>query len=933
MKKIFTLTLILIFATMQAQETTGSIAGKLTDKEMNGEPLPFANVIIKNTSKGTTSDYDGLYLLDNIEPGTYTVSFSFVGYETLEVPNVVVEAGKVTEVNTELGSSAASLDEVVITTVSRRDSEVALLIEQKNSIEIKESIGAVELAKLGVSDAATATTKISGVTSSEASGDIFVRGLGDRYLYTTMNGLPIPSDDVERKNIDLGLFPTRVIQNISISKAYSVENSADQASGNIDITSRELRGKDELDLGFQFGVNTNAAGQFGDFKVSPNQDDVYFGVYDQLIPTEYALNNQSWNPQTAVLPLNRKYQATAGKEFGDFRALLTASNATSFEYNKGVFRNYRTNVLEDQFTDVEQFKKTDNNTALLDLGYSINDNHRLKATSLFINKVTDEVYEAGRNGEGFVFEETNEAENLNQFVRDMNTKQTRLWVNQLHGDHNFLDGKNELEWSIGYNIVNADEPNRIRNEVNIGDDNFVQLARTGGFQQRKSRQEIDDKEYNALLIDQINFIKNEDDAEEGGKNVYLQLGGNYRNKERNFFSQFFGAEEVTYNTVHPTSIDDLSSVFTTQNFNSKRLQFNKLTPDRYNGILESYGGFANFNFGNEQWNVNVGARYQQDNLDVAFAVNNYPANLPNYASQSYNNVYPSINVKFSPNEDSNFRLAASKTITLPEFKEVAPFEYVSQTGQITRGNPNLTASNNYNLDLKYEMFPSSGELISLTGFYKKILDPINKVQARGASGVFSYFNASDEANIYGLELETKVDAVETDAYNLNIAGNITRMWHSQDLKDVYDANGNFIRTFRYNGNSKIGLQGASDWIFNASANFATESDNPFRATLVGAYSSDKIYALGSPDTQNLDLIDVQYNDEIIEKGFVTLDLIMTKEFNENWTLQFKGQNLLNPEIERYQAIKPLSGTMPEQDQTVRSYTRGAVLTLGVSYDF
>ncbi|MAM18070.1 MAG: TonB-dependent receptor [Gramella sp.] len=933
MKKIFTLTLILIFATMQAQETTGSIAGKLTDKEMNGEPLPFANVIIKNTSKGTTSDYDGLYLLDNIEPGTYTVSFSFVGYETLEVPNVVVEAGKVTEVNTELGSSAASLDEVVITTVSRRDSEVALLIEQKNSIEIKESIGAVELAKLGVSDAATATTKISGVTSSEASGDIFVRGLGDRYLYTTMNGLPIPSDDVERKNIDLGLFPTRVIQNISISKAYSVENSADQASGNIDITSRELRGKDELDLGFQFGVNTNAAGQFGDFKVSPNQDDVYFGVYDQLIPTEYALNNQSWNPQTAVLPLNRKYQATAGKEFGDFRALLTASNATSFEYNKGVFRNYRTNVLEDQFTDVEQFKKTDNNTALLDLGYSINDNHRLKATSLFINKVTDEVYEAGRNGEGFVFEETNEAENLNQFVRDMNTKQTRLWVNQLHGDHNFLDGKNELEWSIGYNIVNADEPNRIRNEVNIGDDNFVQLARTGGFQQRKSRQEIDDKEYNALLIDQINFIKNEDDAEEGGKNVYLQLGGNYRNKERNFFSQFFGAEEVIYNTVHPTSIDDLSSVFTTQNFNSKRLQFNKLTPDRYNGILESYGGFANFNFGNEQWNVNVGARYQQDNLDVAFAVNNYPANLPNYASQSYNNVYPSINVKFSPNEDSNFRLAASKTITLPEFKEVAPFEYVSQTGQITRGNPNLTASNNYNLDLKYEMFPSSGELISLTGFYKKILDPINKVQARGASGVFSYFNASDEANIYGLELETKVDAVETDAYNLNIAGNITRMWHSQDLKDVYDANGNFIRTFRYNGNSKIGLQGASDWIFNASANFATESDNPFRATLVGAYSSDKIYALGSPDTQNLDLIDVQYNDEIIEKGFVTLDLIMTKEFNENWTIQFKGQNLLNPEIERYQAIKPLSGTMPEQDQTVRSYTRGAVLTLGVSYDF
>ena len=180
MKKFFLLTLLLLVGVVQAQETTtGAIGGKLTDKEMGGEPLPFANVLLKDSSKGTTSDYDGIYLLDKLQPGTYTVVFSFVGYETLEIPDVVVEAGKVTEINTELGSSAASLDEVVITTVSRRDSEVDLLVEQKNSVEIKESIGAVELAKLGVSDAATATTKISGVTTSEASGDLFVRGLGD----------------------------------------------------------------------------------------------------------------------------------------------------------------------------------------------------------------------------------------------------------------------------------------------------------------------------------------------------------------------------------------------------------------------------------------------------------------------------------------------------------------------------------------------------------------------------------------------------------------------------------------------------------------------------------------------------------------------------------------------------------------------------------
>ncbi|HER40750.1 MAG TPA: carboxypeptidase-like regulatory domain-containing protein, partial [Salinimicrobium catena] len=118
MTRLFTLAfLFLMTITLQAQnQTTGSIAGKLTDKEMNGEPLPFANILIKETTKGATTDMDGLYSLNGLEPGKYTLVFSFVGYKTIEVPNVAVVAGKVTEVNTELGSSAASLDEVVITT-------------------------------------------------------------------------------------------------------------------------------------------------------------------------------------------------------------------------------------------------------------------------------------------------------------------------------------------------------------------------------------------------------------------------------------------------------------------------------------------------------------------------------------------------------------------------------------------------------------------------------------------------------------------------------------------------------------------------------------------------------------------------------------------------------------------------------------------------
>ncbi|TDN95248.1 TonB-dependent receptor [Salegentibacter sp. 24] len=924
------LTLLFLSMVMQSQEeTTGTIAGKLSDNEVEGQPLPFANVIIKEINKGTTTDFDGLYSLKNIEPGTYTVEFSFVGYETLQVPNVEVVAGKVTEVNTGIGASAASLDEVIISTVSRQDSEVALLLEQKSAIQIKESIGAQELAKIGVSNAGTATTKIAGVTSSEASGDIFVRGLGDRYLYTTLNGLPIPSDDVDRKNIDLSLFSTRVIKSVGITKTYSPSYSADQASGNINIESRELVGSEELDLGIKVGVNTNAAGQFGNFKVSPNQENVYVGFHQQNIPIEYTLYNQSWDPQTAEFPINRRYALTAGKKFGDkLKMLLTASHSNEFEYRAGIFTEYRNNNRYDYFTDVESYTKTDNTTGLLDILYEFNDNHELKATSLFINKLTDEVYESGRNGEGVVFEETNPAEGLNQFVRDQNITQTRIWINQLHGTHNFFSN-NELNWGVGYNLVNADEPNRIRNEVNFDGEEFIQLGRTGGYQQRKSSQKIEDHEINAYIEDRITFSNT---IEEDSKMVFVDFGGSFRNKQRDFVSRFFGVIERPTNTFNPNSLDNLSTIFTIDNFRSENLEINELTPDFYQGELQSYGGFVNFNYGQDNWNVNLGARFQEDEINVDFRVNNYPANRPQFSNKSYSNIYPALNVKYSPGDNSNIRFSASRTITLPEFKEIAPFEYVSQTGQVTRGNPDLEASNNLNFDLKYEFFPTSGQLVSLTGFYKNIKDPINKVQDRGSAGVFSYFNAGEEANIYGLELETRLNVIDNESpegLDLELAFNATRMWHKQGLKDVYE-DGTFIRTFRYNNKSEIGLQGASDWIFNSSLNFSTESEDPFRASLVGNYASDKIYALGAPEAQTQE--NVFYNDEIIEKGFVTLDLVVSKSFGDHWDLQFQGENLLNPEIERVQDIRP-SSTGIETTQTVRSYTRGAIFSLGVNYSF
>ena len=941
MRKFLTCFFVCSAALIQAQET-GSIVGTLTDKEVNNEPLPFANVLIKGTTKGATSDFDGLYEIANLEPGTYTVLYSYLGYETIEVPNINVESGKVSTINVSMSASqGVSLDEVIVMTSARKDSEAALLLDQKKAIEIKESIGAQELAKIGVSDVATATTKISGVSSSKGSGDIFVRGLGDRYLSTTLNNLPIPSDDVEKKNIDLGLFPTRLIQNVSVSKTYSSKSSADQSSGTINITSRELRGSEELAIGVSGGVNTNVTknGVWDNFKVSPNSKNTSFGFYSQNFSTQQLITKQGWNTKKQNAPLNHSFSLTAGKKFKEkISTFITASHSESYGYQQGVFKQFGDNSIKDSILDATIFEKTILNTGLLDIVYRINDKHKLKSSTFFVNKLKEEVFEGGRDGKTLRNDETSIADGLSQFIRDQNTKQTRLLTTQLIGTHHLSD-KNKLEWAGSYNLLNADEPNRIRNELNISPDgSFVQFGRVGGFQQRKSNQKIEDLEYNGYIKNLTHLINKEN------KSFKIELGLFYRNKTRDFSSEFVGAEETSLNAVNPTSIDNIGAVIQQGAFDAGLLEINLLGTNRngenkdiYTGDLNSSAAFTDFNIGINKWNFNVGLRYQKDEIKVNYDIGNRNPRTGN-TNKDYNNVYPSLNVKYSLNDKNALRLAVSRTITLPEFKEIAPFEYISPTGQLSTGNPNLEASYNLNYDLKWECFPSNGQLISLSAFHKSISDPINRVRKRSASGVFSYFNSGEEANIYGLESETKINLISPSennedgtksGYELNLVFNATRMWHKQDLKEVFNADGILVNSFRYNNNDEIGLQGASDWIFNSSLNFTTASENPFFASLTANYASDKIYSLGVLNDQPADQF---YDDAIIEKGFVVLDAVISKKINKHWSTRLVGKNLLNPEITQEQKVKDIN-TKVEKNRTVLSYTSGARISLSLNYSF
>ncbi|MDA3853520.1 MAG: TonB-dependent receptor, partial [Bacteroidales bacterium] len=484
--------------------------------------------------------------------------------------------------------------------------------------------------------------------------------------------------------------------------------------------------------------------------------------------------------------------------------------------------------------------------------------------SIWISKAKDELYEAGRNGEGYVFDQ--DPSEYGAFVRDQNLKQTNLFINQLLGE--FKTEKNTVNVALGYNRVDADEPNRIRNEVNMPNAgnslDSVQFAHVGDYQQRKTYQTISDNEFNGFLKDQYRLIDEDD------KMLSLNGGLNFRNKTRDFESQFVGLKAKGQKV---NSIDNLDEALLDESrYGSSRdeISVSEGVPDTYNGVLKVYGAFGSVDFSKSAFSGNIGLRYEYDNIDVKWDVGNYVGRTDD-VSYDYQNLLPTLNLKYSISEKNLIRLAASKTITLPEFKELAPFEYVSPTGRVTKGNPELQSSTDYNFDLKWEMYMRPKELLSVSAFGKIINDPINLTMKHGAAGNFYYANTGKQANVYGIELEGRfniINATSEDEPGLRMSFNLTKMWFNQDLLEKH----------QYNNKTETGLQGAADLIANGSLIFSDNKENEFLATLSANYSSDKIFALGAPEDYTYS--DTYFNNEIIEKGFTTVDLVLVKKFSK-----------------------------------------------------
>lgn len=794
------------------------------------------------------------------------------------------------------------IDEVKIIGTSKKGAEANIISTQRKSVEVIERVGAVQLQKQGVGNASAAVTKATGTLKQDGSGQIFVRGLGDRYNTTTLNGLPIPSDDPEMKNIDLEIFKTSMIEYISLDKVYNPKLYGDFGGANVNIVSKEHTGKPYFKVGLGSSLNMQTFDK-GNFKLQDGAPG-FFGyktaTFNKSNPGVAYPFTTKWNFKDAQNPINSNMDFETGARFGKFSVFAYAGFENNYEYSSGNESFFFADGRANKDYKVERFQYDTNTTALVNLAYRINSNNKLTFTSNYIHSSS----QVARFFEGYNFDVDNSV-----IINRGDNKITDTWINQLVGNHKI--GKSwEADWAIGYNKLNSKRPDRLQNTM-LADSKII-IAGSAVDNHRYFDELIDD-----TFLGYLHFNKKFDKFK-----VNFGYDGSYKNRTFDYTSIGIKYGFNPYDTQIVLDPNNIDGFFNAQNsslyqfsYQTFRGSSNLYTPWGYDIKQHLHSGFANVDYNiSDRFVVQVGGRFDYINWDMDWRD---PLNSDK-KQKSYSKFLPAVNTKFSVSDKTNLRLSLSKTYTLPQPKELIPIAYYDITTNVY-GNPNLAPSDNYNVDLKWEYFPNAGEVISLTAFGKYIQNPIARTTfSTAASSDMTYFNIANWGYIAGAEAEFRKDIYQWGSSKLYTFINATYMHSQQELKTADElAAENEGKRAEFSGQEKDDIQGVADFIANANLGYNfkwNNNDNALDFVVSYSYVGKNLYAIGTNNTGNF-----------YELSRNILDA------NVNFTLKNIGiglnvRNILNPDFKIDQVNN--AGTFIH-----KNYTRGRLVGLNLSYKF
>lgn len=879
-----------ISITAQAFTVKGVVMDNVTK-----EPLIGATVQVAGTTVGAITDIDGRFEIKDIKSRACTLIVQYVSYQSQEV---LVERSGEEELVIALSPDNQQLDEVTVVAKKNLENERTLMMERQKSSVAIENLGAKEMSAKGISNVEEGVKKITGVSVASA-GQIIVRGLGDRYSTTTLNGLPIASPNPDNKLIPLDLFPTSTVKNITVSKVYEANSFADYSGAHIDIGTKEQTGEDFFSLSFNTGGKFNTLGKDtyrmdhdGTLFKTPSLDNKLRDM--ELIDfEEYAGKNRLFNTSFDV---SRKKALPefggnigVGKNFDVYgnKLSLLASIGVSNEQQTMLDASVRT--LEATGTTLNDFSYDSYSNELKiaglgSLGYSFRNQDLISYTFFYARNAVD----------NYMRREGYDYENHNLIGSNSVTHIYSLQNHQLNGKHFFGD-RWSVNWGGSYSKTASEEPDR-RQIMFERKDNEISLFKLNRQETMRYFGTLDEKEWVGNLSGEYKFgIQNK-----------LQAGFTYKDKTRDYASTRF---YYNLNKLNPI-ISGYEDIYTPSDFLNQEAIENGLVAitrsqqpkDSYSAGNKIYAGYLLADiYPVEALLVNVGVRYENSRQWVNYAEDGGKLQRRDLNS---NDLFPAMNLRYQFDKKNNLRLSFSRTVTRPSFIEMAPFLYQESYGSAQiRGNADLQNGYNYNLDLRYEFFADNGDMFSATAYYKHLEDPIEQIQElSGGATVHSFQNASN-GMATGVEVEFRKELVR----NLRVGANASFMYTDVKLPE----GGAYTNTQR-------ALQGASPYLVNADITYTPRlgEEQQLNAALV--------YNLQGPRIQSVGISGLG---DVKQQPVHTMNFVGSFKFSEKVSVKLQINDLLNRPVVFKQEV-PSTGEKVE----VERFKRGSSFEIGITYN-
>lgn len=937
-KKFLTLLLFILSLSIFAQD--GIIKGKLSDKTTNDD-LIGVNIFISELGKGTVTDVFGDFSMQ-VPAGVYTIKFSYVGYKTVEMEAIEVIAGEELSLTFPMEENSELMEAVVVVTKKDRSGSNILLLERKEATLLTQSIGAQELSQLGAGDAAEGLKKVVGL-SVQGSKFVVVRGLGDRYNNSTLNGFPVASPNPDRRVLPYDIFPADILSNLNITKSFSPELYADFSGASVNIDTKEYPA--ERTLAISVGTSMNTQSTFKSFLKDPEASNDLMGFnQSREIPTAIndfyadrptaAFNSDAveglnttnffttkFDPQHTTAGLNQSYSLS----YGDRINLKGAASEIGIQANLNYGQNFKNNLgsiktfnLQGAYIQNFEFNKdifATEMSGVANVTYKINDRHSIVSKNLYTHLSNNSVLETWGS-----FSDVNQQ----VYARRMTFQTYQLMANQLIGKHQLSD-KIAADWGVSYSKADAQEPDR-RQLAFFYDEadretNMYQLNRSDIAESHRFFTDLNDKDITSKA--QVSYAFS---ADENNKNA-ITAGMNYRNKQRDFSLRQYNY--AFNNFTDSYDIYQIDEVITVSSESGNGLNYTVVEgtqiQDQYTASLNIYAPYVMGTWqASPKFQITAGTRLELAKQFIEFnetqdQLEGYdPATRKEITSTS---ILPSLILKYDLTSDHITRLSFSRTLSRPDFRELAPFEYRESFGAFrTKGNPELVNADNYNLDLRYEFIPSGGGLIAVGIFGKYLNNPIVQNVEVGATRIKSYQNGV-HAQVAGAEVELRRNLAFISPalkdFTLNV--NVTTLYTQIKINEEDASMGSTNQT-----SNKRQLEGASPFLINADLTYKkyTSNNNSFSATLAYNTYGSRLVNVGSLGTG-----------DIFESSVHTLNMTTAYNFGkaQKWKVNVAARNLLNPDFKTAQDILDEETGTVLDTRGLNLYQKGVELSLGIGY--